>query len=35
MIKEEIWKDIPDYENLYQVSKGKLNNAGGYHWQKI
>lgn len=20
MIKEEIWKDVPDYENLYQIS---------------
>lgn len=63
MIEKEIWKDIPNYEGLYQVSnygkvksflsnkiltprisrfssiqyhlKGKLDNAGGYHWQRL
>ena len=29
---EEIWKDIPDYEGLYQVSNlGRVKNLNNYH----
>lgn len=39
-MKQEIWKDIKEYEGLYQVSSlcnylaGKSSHAGGFHWKR-
>lgn len=43
-MENEIWKDIPGYVGIYQVSNiahssikkaitGKLKNAGGFQWE--
>lgn len=34
MITEEIWKDIPGYEGLYQALKSN-ETAYGFTWQEV
>lgn len=41
-MEEEIWRAIPNYEDLYEVSNlGRVRSlkrghkAGGYHWKYI